>query len=757
MASFLLGRLPLVAVLTAISALCTSPVFAQPETGFDTSKQWTIEQLGKNHVKLTGAVEAQRGEMRFFADEIESWTDTNRVVARGNVVFLQGRNRIAAERADFNTKTRTGTFFNATGSAVLTEEPKRDMHGGQDGDVYFYGAEIEKIGPKKYKITRGGFSTCVQPTPRWEVTSGTVILNLDHYAFLTNALLRAKSIPVLYLPVLYYPINKEDRATGFLMPAYGTSTYRGFTLSNAFFWAINRSHDATVMHDWFAKRGQGVGGEYRYTLGPTSQGNLRVYRLAERESIDASGQPLPAGSSFELRGSGTYGLARGWTARGNVDYSSSMITRQLYHTNIYDASNSRRTFLGSVNGRLFGLGINGQYDRTEYFSGYLSGGEGRSTVSGSTPRVSLSRGERPLFGVVYYSANGEYVKLARQYKDGGQVTDYGLSRVDFAPTIRVPFTSLRWLTVNSSVGWHDTFWTKRRDPEQGNDVVDRSISRRYFDLQSRISGPMVNRVWNTPDSGYAEKWKHAVEPFVDLRRVSAIDNAGEIVQLEGTDYAVGGTTTIGYGVTNRLLVKRKGGPGNGSSREIVRVDIRQSYYTRKEASNYDRSYGSSFSGRSPSNFSPVSLSVTATPAERANGRLSAEYDPNKGGLLSLSGSGELAVSEWLRVNGEYSRRRLGESSSDYVNGAATLRTASNRVGGAYTFSYDIGRSTMLNSRVVAYYNAQCCGFAVEYQTYNFPGNLGLTIPQDNRFNFSFTLAGLGTFSNFFGALGGSPR
>jgi hypothetical protein len=42
-----------------------------------------------------------------------------------------------------------------------------------------------------------------------------------------------------------------------------------------------------------------------------------------------------------------------------------------------------------------------------------------------------------------------------------------------------------------------------------------------------------------------------------------------------------------------------------------------------------------------------------------------------------------------------------------------------------------------------------------YQTFNFQGaafNFG--VPQDRRFNLSFTLAGIGTFSNLFGAFGG---
>ena len=119
------------------------------------------------------------------------------------------------------------------------------------------------------------------------------------------------------------------------------------------------------------------------------------------------------------------------------------------------------------------------------------------------------------------------------------------------------------------------------------------------------------------------------------------------------------------------------------------------------------------------------------------------------------------MQDWLHVNAGFSQRLVTSTDitqqqrDNYMNAAATLRTPSNRVGGTYNFNYDIGRSTLLSSRIVAYYNAQCCGIAFEYQTYNFPQFSSIyPVQSDRRFNFSFTLAGLGTFSNFFGAFGG---
>ena len=225
--------------------------------------QWTIDRVGKDHVKLVGQVEIDCGDQSFAADEVELFTDTHRLIATGNVVFTSGNNRIAADRLDYNTETRTGIFHNATGTAVLKDKSgppqERSMFGTSEPDVYFYGKTLEKVGREKYKISGGGFTTCVQPTPRWQLTAGTVLLNLEKHAILTNSLFKVKGVPVLYLPIFYYPVDKDDRSTGFLIPTYGTSTIRGHTISNAFFWAISRSQDATFLHDWYSTTGQGDG------------------------------------------------------------------------------------------------------------------------------------------------------------------------------------------------------------------------------------------------------------------------------------------------------------------------------------------------------------------------------------------------------------------------------------------------------------------------------------------------------------------
>ena len=472
-------------------------------------------------------------------------------------MVTQGANRIAADHAEFNTRTQLGTFYQASGIATVRQgRPQAPPVGGiavpqmlgQDNDVYYFGETVEKLGPKKYKINNGGFSTCVQPTPRWDLSADTIILNIDHYTLLRQALLNVKGVPMLYLPILYYPTKEEDRATGFLIPTYGVSTVRGQSIHNAFFWAIDRSQDATFLYDWFSKTGSGSGTEYRYNRGGGSDGQLAAYLLDQHEATytnsDGSTSTQSASRSYTVTGSANQTLPHRFRARAQVDYFSNILTNQTFNTNIYDATRNRRYYSANVIGTMGGFSVNGTFDRTEWFNTTTSSG-----VTGSAPRISVNRSERPLFpnSPIYFGANTEYAQLVRQTVDNGTVIDdRGLGRFDIAPQVRYPFKRWPFLTVNSTLSWRETFYTRSLDPTDttGSTVLDNSVNRQYFTLLAQVVGPVFTRVWNTPDNGYAEKFKHTIEPYLNLQRTSAIDNYNQIVKIEGSDQVYGGTTGI---------------------------------------------------------------------------------------------------------------------------------------------------------------------------------------------------------------------
>ena len=394
--------------------LIARPVVAQQPTAQDTmsSDRHEVTNNQKNH-HFIGSFEYQSKETSIFADEAWFYSDEDKLVLVGNVTFAQGNNRISAERAEINTKTRLGSFSNASGIANV--QPQRQQGrpgavalppmGGQETVVYFFGDSVEKIGPKKYKITNGGFTTCVQPTPRWDLHADTVILNVDHYTFLKQAVFTVKGVPLLYVPVLIYPTKEGDRATGFLLPTYGTSSIFGHSIHDAFFWAINRSQDATILHDWYSKTGQGIGSEYRYNYGGGNDGTLNLHFLDQHESAyvrsDGTTAPLPASRSYELRGGANQVLPGNIRARANVNYFSSIESSQTYNTDIYSSSRNVRLFGANFVGAWAGYSMNGTIDRQESFYDLTS-----SVVSGTGPRVNISRSERPLFGSPFDSVSG---------------------------------------------------------------------------------------------------------------------------------------------------------------------------------------------------------------------------------------------------------------------------------------------------------------------------------------------------------------
>jgi hypothetical protein len=133
-----------------------------------------------------------------------------------------------------------------------------------------------------------------------------------------------------------------------------------------------------------------------------------------------------------------------------------------------------------------------------------------------------------------------------------------------------------------------------------------------------------------------------------------------------------------------------------------------------------------------------------------------EYDPVKEATQRLLGFGLNGTMRLPSVNatGGWNRRpQAGGPGTDYIQSQVDMRFKNSTFGGTVLYNYDIARSTLMNQRYVAFYNPQCCGVSFEWQAFNYPNTSNFPIKQDRRFSMSFTLAGVGSFSNFLGAFG----
>src|SRR5580765_5970963 len=117
--------------LAAILLGCAARAVAQqpaPRTDNTIADRHDVINDKEHH--YIGKVEFESGDSKLYADDVWFYVDQNRAVATGNVVFRQGTNQISADRADFDTKTRLGTFYNASGFATAQPQRQTTAPGG---------------------------------------------------------------------------------------------------------------------------------------------------------------------------------------------------------------------------------------------------------------------------------------------------------------------------------------------------------------------------------------------------------------------------------------------------------------------------------------------------------------------------------------------------------------------------------------------------------------------------------------------------
>ena len=755
-------------LVAAVVLIGAAPAGAQIP-GFDSTVAHSQESLGQDHYRLTGDVVLTQTGSKFYADLVDYYPETHRVVAYGNVLIQQLDHQIAADHADFNAITELGTFYNARGFASLGTHTDIAQFGSLHPDVQFYGETVEKVGPQTYLISHGGFTTCAQANPRWEMTAGSIRLRIDHYALLRNMFLRAKGIPVLFLPALYYPIGSNNRQTGFLMPTYGSSTLKGQTFSNGFFWAIDRSRDLTILHDFYSKTGQAVSGEYRY-VDLKGSGNLQTNFIDNHPATyvtNGVSNTVDGSRSYQLTGNLSQGLGGGWYAQARANYFSNIAVQQTYSSNINQSSQRTTVLGGSVTGSLSGYRITGTYDRQEYFTGTTA-----STVQGNAPRLNIARPDRLIAGSpVYFGVTTEYVHLVLQNKNTDAVppvTSSNIGRVDVQPVIRFPYTKLPFLSLNTSLMWRNTFWSDSlaqadpSDPASPYVRVSSPISRRFLEMTANANGPTFVKIWDSSD----RRFKNSIEPFLQVTHRTPIDNAQRFVNSDYVDTIVGNMTQYAYGATTHLYMKKTDAGPLAVAREILGATVQQTYYTDATALQNDQQYRNGNSAAPASNFSPISLLVRANPQQQLNATFRAYFDgrhskfTNMGADLSWSSTRLTETTSWSRylfVDDGTGHNNLSALSQN-LNTATSMRFSQNRFGFIHSFTYDVHNRKILQQRIAGYYNAQCCGFTAEFQTFDF-SRLGSIagVPKDHRFHVSITLAGIGNVSNIFGALEGTPN
>jgi LPS-assembly protein len=274
----------------------------------------------------------------FLADQVAYDKTGDIVTARGHVRAWQNGQTLYADKVVLNRRTN---IANAIGHVVLIEPDGQTVYAaaatlsqgmknavmtGVSARLALNGKLIAN-GARRYndkvdELAKVVYSACdlckKDPThaPLWQIHAISATRDLQHKMIeYRDASLEMDGIPVFYLPFMTEPDPSVKRATGLLIPSFGTSSHLGFFIDIPYYIVINQESDITITPIIAAKQGPAIDAKYRRVF---NDGELRVDASAGRDHGD-TGDSVFSNGSFDLN--------QNW--RAGFDYNTASNPRYL--------------------------------------------------------------------------------------------------------------------------------------------------------------------------------------------------------------------------------------------------------------------------------------------------------------------------------------------------------------------------------------------------------------------------------------------
>jgi LPS-assembly protein len=732
-----------------------------------------------------GAVDARIGTYRLQADKVTVYDAKNLAVADGNVVFDQGdQQRITGSHAEWNYRTKTGFFINATGYTNQTNDGTR---------MYFIADRVERINLTTIVLTNVEITACDEEKPKWSFRAKKARIKTGDRARITSPTFRVKGAPLIYLPYASVSLKQIDRASGFLTPTFSASGEKGFRFSDAYYLTLGRSADLTLRGDVFTQRGLGIGGDFRSRANSRSFFNMGFYAVKDRilgHKADAS-HPDQGGSSFYI--DAVHYFANGFLAAADVNITSSLTFRQIFSDSIQQAISPEersQVFLNkNFQAYSFNLRMNSQATSLQNSQIRIR----------ELPSISIDRRPSPLPWLrkipIYYTLEGSADGVSRKETpsdvglfliEAGRLpidTPSVVQRLDLHPDVIVPLSFGGW-NVTATAGARATYYSNSIDPTTQL-VSSRDVIRGYGEFELDVRPPALARNYRRSDGSVL--FRHVIEPYVIYRRVAGIDNFNEIIRFDYVD-AIADTNEIEYGIANRFFTKRSTETVGKKAAQVARekkslatqpyealsITIRGKYFfdpffggalipgRRNQFDPIDTLSAFTY-GAVPRRFSPVNIDVRYRPSQDLFADFRSDIDTHGGGLRAMAATFGLNRSLVQAFSTFYYTRavELVPSLLQFANAAGrepgtlrgsqwspTLFVGNHERGlfGGVSLFFDFQKHpfagsnrALISSTATIGYTWKCCMITAQ----DFTFNVGLR--NENRIVFAFRLNGIGTF------------
>lgn len=702
-------------------------------------------------VVLSGNVQVTYSDILVIADRATYNKVTADLIAEGNVFFQQQGQLISGDRIELNAKTKRGTIYTPT--AFTNRTP--------DGTVVIVDAErADKTGLDTFILEDAVVTACQEEVPKWSFTAKRARIRVDHRAQVYNALFRIKNIPVLYLPYASVSISKKDRSSGFLLPSSGSSNIKGRTLHLAWYQTLGRSADVLMRTDLFSRRGIGLGIDFRARPDENSRFAFGSFIVFDR--LFGEKGPNQGGSSFYA--DGVQYFKNGFIAVADVNVTSSAAFRQVFAENIQTAISPEERSIFYINRNFESYSFNAFFGEQSSFIG------NEIVKVRQLPSLELNRRSAKITrsSPFYFSFSAAMEGVRRSETAGEQIdlkTPSVVQRLDFSPRITLPLKSVAGFTLTPSLGVRTTFYSDSLDPVQ-RQVIGSNLFRSYGELNLDLRTPSLAKIFRHRDG--TPWFKHIIEPFVEYRRISGIDEFDRTLRVDERD-VIAETNEVAYGVSNSFLVRQTGADGEPSqARELLNITLTQKYFfdpdfggalregERNQFFPINTLAGFSFGGMRRS-VSPLNLRARLRPTQSLFADVRLNYDTRFHDIRDfIVGAGITRGIFSISQSWYYTRRiavdqfRFDPSTlpGNQMDLSAFIGNPTKGPYGGFNVSYDLRDRQfngvprdrkLINLTTSAGWAWDCCSINIQSITFN----AGLR--NENRILFAFTLKGIGTF------------
>jgi LPS-assembly protein len=531
------------------------------EAESEASQETTIcamqqEKIGEVY-RLRGDVEIHYRNYVLRADEVTYDSDTGNATAAGHFRLDGGPNdeHIRASHGSYNLTTETGRFYDVTGTTGFRLQGMREVL-TSSAPFSFTGKMVEKTSSDHYVVYDGNVTTCELPKPMWQFEAHKVTVDVAGNASIYRSSFWLHGFPIFWFPYATHPVNREARHSGFLIPTATRSSVKGNVVGDEFYWAINRSLDATIGGEYYSTRGWSQRGELRARPSDTSYFDLNFFGVIDRGiAVPTSTGPQllrEGGQEVRVLSGGNF---YGFRAVSNVDYLSSFLFRLAFNDVFTQAINSEVKSQAFLAKDFDGYSFSGMLERYQNFF-QLANSDGTLTNPPvfqdvqiwHTPSLDASTVDRDLGHSFFWAFDASSAGLSRS--EPGFSTANLLERYDFNPEISLPLLYRGW-SVRPALAIHETYYSERL--VNGVTIPD-ATNRQALDGSVEIRPPTLERVFNREVFG--RKLKHVIEPLIVYRLVTGVNDFANILHFDERDI-LSNTHEVEYGFTTRLYAKRK--------------------------------------------------------------------------------------------------------------------------------------------------------------------------------------------------------